>query len=308
MRYYLFFGILFFIKQVYFLNCSGTSETSETQEDDQAHLVIIEGLAELLRHRQDTGSYVESEQESSTDVNQSNSDIDYSNLQFDVVLVGNDGQQSYATLDNNIVNLAPVASQVQVPTPMPMQRINQGIQFGHSGRLQWIGGPVNFDNMVDCKFYRQNPGFCVPMSLYTPCSRCKARVRTIFRTSYKVRCPGQDSFPAQLRPYFAWVPTSHRNPKREKGIFSRWRRQFMCVVMALSDIPSDVTRFWQHSQISFDSADETPQYVPLLLGPYGDQSTSFGYTAGSNFFASAGGGSRNANYYTRNQNLDGVNS
>ncbi|KAF7456146.1 signal peptide, secreted protein [Cryptosporidium felis] len=167
--------------------------------------------------------------------------------------------------------------QPQVPISIPVPRITQGMQFGPGGKVQWLGGPVNFESMVDCKFYRQNPGFCVPMSIYTPCSRCKAGVRTIFRTSYKVRCPGPESFPPQLRPYFTWVPTSHRNPKRENKLFSRWRRQFMCIVMAISDVPSDLSAFWQHSQIYSESPAETPQAVPLLLGPYAEQQPTTGY-------------------------------
>lgn len=288
MRYYLPFGVLFFIAQVYFSKCSESSEISEGPTED---VIYLDGLSELIRVNESKASCGGSCPELLIDVSDlytQESDSLSDQVQF--VLVSDDSQYSGAS-GSNIVNYAPTVSQVQVPMPMPMpmQRINQMVQFGSSGKLQWIGGPVDFESMVDCKFYRQNPGFCVPMSMYTPCSRCKARVRTIFRTSYKVRCPGQDSFPAQLRPYFAWVPTSHRNPKRERGIFSRWRRQFMCVVMALSDIPSDVTKFWQHSQISFDSTLETQQYVPLLLGPYADQSTSFGYTGGSGFFASPGG-------------------
>ncbi|KAK6587797.1 secreted protein [Cryptosporidium xiaoi] len=151
--------------------------------------------------------------------------------------------------------------------------IGRDIAFGDGNKIQWIGGPVDFESMVDCKFYRQNPGFCVPMSIYTPCSRCKAGVRTIFRTSYRVRCPGKDSFPPQLRAYFVWVPTSHRNPKRERGIFSRWRRQFMCIVMAVSAVPSDLSQFWQHSQISLG---QQPEQTPHLLSPY-TQQTAFGY-------------------------------
>ncbi|KAH8584732.1 uncharacterized protein ELE39_000683 [Cryptosporidium sp. chipmunk genotype I] len=304
MKYYLPFSVLFFIVQVYFSNCS---ETSENSEED---VVLVQASSALNDYRSaiEAISGGSPYQEFTLDPAQLQliSEISGSGGSCRFVVV-NEEQPQFQVVDDGMQSsqLVYTNQQIQVPTPIPMQGINQRMQFNNGGMVQWIGGPVNFESMVDCKFYRQNPGFCVPMSIYTPCSRCKARVRTIFRTSYKVRCPGQESFPAQLRPYFTWVPTSHRNPKREKGIFSRWRRQFMCIVMAISDIPKDLSLFWQNSQITFDSAYEAPQYVPLLLGPYGDQSTSLGYATGTNFFATTGLNPQNVQNYIRNQNSEG---
>ncbi|EAK88376.1 signal peptide, secreted protein [Cryptosporidium parvum Iowa II] len=324
MKYYLPFGVLLLIIQLYLSRCSESSEDTESEVlsiQDSSELrdckQAISGISgagyheftldpSLLKVISEMGNsgqpcrfiVVDGMQQNyqQADDGGSSSQVNYLSQQVQTPM--------QMTMQTQMPVQMPMQMPMQMPTQMQIQRTNQGLQFGHGNMVQWVGGPVNFDNMVDCKFYRQNPGFCVPMSIYTPCSRCKARVRTIFRTSYKVRCPGQESFPAQLRPYFAWVPTSHRNPKRERGIFSRWRRQFMCIVMAISDIPKDVSLFWQHSQITFDSAYETPQYVPLLLGPYGDQSTALGYAAGTNFLTSSGLSYQGARHYIQNQNSE----
>lgn len=297
MKNFLFLGIVLYI-QVYSAYCSESSDESIVPAGSVLTLGNYDGILE-------SGSEVQS---LSIDVPQP---LDTAQHYY-LSVVGDFGEQAstqYAIIEDDsevieypqdiIIRQVPsTVSQVQVPMPMPMQTVGQGMQLGQGGKVQWIGGPVNFDNMVDCKFYRQNPGFCVPMSIYTPCSRCKAGVRTIFRTSYKVRCPSQDSFPPQLRPYFTWVPTSHRNPKRENKLLSRWRRQFMCIVMAISEVPRDVSTFWQHSQISYESGtSDTPQTVPLLLGPYGDQSASLGYTTAVNYPV---GNLQNTVYYSQN--------
>ncbi|TRY53357.1 putative secreted protein [Cryptosporidium tyzzeri] len=317
MKYYLPFGVLLLIIQLYLSRCSESSEYVESERVLSVHdSSELKGCEQAIRGL--PGARCREFTFIDPSILSVISEMGHSDNEYRLIIVddeqndqqaddgGSSSQVSYLSqqVQTPMQIPMPVQMPMQMPTQMQIQRTNQGLQFGHGNMVQWVGGPVNFDNMVDCKFYRQNPGFCVPMSIYTPCSRCKARVRTIFRTSYKVRCPGQESFPAQLRPYFAWVPTSHRNPKRERGIFSRWRRQFMCIVMAISDIPENVSLFWQHSQITFDSAYETPQYVPLLLGPYGDQSTALGYAAGTNFLTTSGLSYQGAQRYIQNQNSE----
>ncbi|KAL7069465.1 hypothetical protein ACR3K2_00630 [Cryptosporidium serpentis] len=169
----------------------------------------------------------------------------------------------------NVVQLYPQQSPVTSRPPISPSIYPRNM----NNIMQWTGGPINFNNMIDCKFYRENPGFCVPMSIFTPCSRCKTTVRTFIRANYKIRCPGSDSFPPQLRPYFLWVPTSYRNPRRERHWWNRrWRRQFMCIVMAVSDVPEDLTNFWQYSQVSQGSGDLS---VPMLLSPFTEQFVNF---------------------------------
>ncbi|KAJ1604525.1 signal peptide-containing secreted protein [Cryptosporidium canis] len=299
MKYSLFLGVLLSI-QAYLSDLSRASELSYSLGED---VLTVQNQDETEEYSSEVQSlYVDPPQQIDLDTSQFYYSI-VNDLEPTVQYAIVEDDQVYNLPHQNII--LNQASPVSLPIQIPMQGHHQGIRLGQGGKMQWLGGPVNFDNMVDCKFYRQNPGFCVPMSIYTPCSRCKAGVRTIFRTSYKVRCPGQDSFPPQLRPYFAWVPTSHRNPKRENKLFSRWRRQFMCIVMAISDVPADITNFWQHSQISFDSAADTPQSVPLLLGPYGDQSTSLGYTTGASIPVVAGAIQSEGGYST--QFTDGQN-
>ncbi|EEA07842.1 uncharacterized protein CMU_029160 [Cryptosporidium muris RN66] len=176
----------------------------------------------------------------------------------------------------DIVQLYPQQSPVILRSP-----VSPSIYPGNVNNImQLTDYPINFNNMIDCKFYRENPGFCVPMSIFTPCSRCKTTVRTFIRANYKIHCPGSDSFPPQLRPYFIWVPTSYRNQRRERNWWNRrWRRQFMCMVMAVSDIPEDLTNFWQYSQVSQESGDLS---VPMLLSPFTEQFVNFPLQGASN--------------------------
>ncbi|OII71156.1 hypothetical protein cand_025720 [Cryptosporidium andersoni] len=187
------------------------------------------------------------------------------NIEYiDINETDNESKYSYG-----IVQLYPQQSPVILRPP-----ISPSIHPGNMNNImQLTGYPIDFNKMIDCKFYRENPGFCVPMSIFTPCSRCKTTVRTFIRANYKIHCPGSDSFPPQLRPYFIWVPTSYRNQRRERNWWNRrWRRQFMCMVMAVSDIPEDLTNFWQYSQVSQESGDLS---VPMLLSPYTEQFVNF---------------------------------
>ncbi|EYD93051.1 hypothetical protein AB11_5004, partial [Escherichia coli 1-176-05_S1_C1] len=54
----------------------------------------------------------------------------------------------------------------------------------------------------------------------------------------------------------------------------------MCIVMAVSSVPPEVSLFWKHSQISSDSDFETPSAVPFLLGPYAEQQNAVNYQMG----------------------------
>ncbi|KAH8740403.1 hypothetical protein FG386_002915 [Cryptosporidium ryanae] len=256
---------IIFVISIFYVYCSESSEFKEEK-------IVILNEDSLLS---DLGSAVVESSPGSYVYVDDSSHLDGGDLEY--IIVEQQPQVLGGLLAPPAQSLLPQSSfqfeSIPFQSQIPVQGRN--FQIGDGNRIQWIGGPVDFESMVDCKFYRQNPGFCVPMSIYTPCSRCKAGVRTILRANYRVRCPGKESFPPQLRPYFTWVPTSHRNPRREKGIFKRWRRQFMCIVMAVSVVPNDLSQFWQHSQISI----EQPQsaQVPHLLSPYTSQQATFGY-------------------------------